>query len=412
MAVRPATGFDPGPLSWVKTEIEHSLGQARDNLERVAAAPADRGPVKYILTHLHQATGALAMVGLGAATRFNEELERLVASVETCDAAQVAARIPVARRAIPILSAYLDSLIGGGPDRPMTLLRGYLELNRARGASDATEGDLFHPDLAITPEPVAEAAMAMDEDVVAKALAHQRARYQQGLLRVLRGGDAAEGYRLMQAAIAAIESLEAAAPNRSFWMAATAFFDGLAFDGLALEPQAKPLLAKVDQQVKQLIDGAARVPERLFRDLLLQVGRSRPVTPRIAALKAAFHLDELLAAPQPSFADAADEALGSLVRELRELTAQQKDAWLKFTSGNRAALEPFGKQAQALAERAARLPRGDLQQVFARLAEIAPTIKARAIPPSEAQALEVATALLFVESALDNYFRLGGDIGR
>jgi len=68
MGARPATGIDLGPLSWVKTEIDHSLGQARDNLDKIAVAPTDRAPVKYILTHLHQATGALAMVGLGAAT--------------------------------------------------------------------------------------------------------------------------------------------------------------------------------------------------------------------------------------------------------------------------------------------------------------------------------------------------------
>ena len=56
-----------------------------------------------------------------------------------------------------------------------------------------------------------------------------------------------------------------------FWRAATAFFDALSLDGLALDAGAKPLLAKVDQQVKQLIEGSAKVPERLFRDLLLQV---------------------------------------------------------------------------------------------------------------------------------------------
>ena len=100
------------------------------------------------------------------------------------------------------------------------------------------------------------------------------------------------------------------------------------------------------------------------------------------------------------------------MRELRELTAQQKDTWLKFTSGNRAALEPFGKQALALAERAGQLPRRDVQHVFVRLTDVAPALKARAIPPSEAQALEVATALLFVESALDNYFKLGEDFER
>ncbi len=412
MSARPSDGFDLGPLSWVKTEIDHSLGQARDNLDRIAAAPADRGPVKYILTHLHQATGALAMVGLGAATRFNEELEKLVASVESCDSSQVPAIVPVAKRAIATLSGYLDALIGGEPDRPMTLLAGYLELNRARGATDANEGDLFHPDLSAALPPPAEPAAAMDDAVLAKALAHQRMQYQQGLLRALRGGDAAEAFRPLQEAIAAIESLQAATPNRGFWMAAAGFFDALAQGGIALDHRSKPLLAKVDQQVKQLMDGSAKVPERLFRDLLLQVGRSKALTPRIAALKATFRLDGLLAAPPKPAGGAADEALGALVRELRELTGQQKDTWLKFTSGNRAALEPFGKQALVLVDRGAQLGRRDLQPVFLRLADVAPMLKARAIPPSESQALEVATALLFVESALDNYFKAGVDLER
>ena len=412
MAARPATGFDLGPLSWVKTEIDHSLGQARENLEKIVAAPGDRAPVKYILTHLHQATGALAMVGLGAATRYNEELERLVSSIETCDAAEIGTRVPAAKRAIALLSAYLDSLMAGEPDRPMSLLPAYLALNRARGAADATEGDLFHPDLSTELVAPAHPAAPVDGAVLAKALQHQRAQYQQGLLKALRGGNAAEAYRQLQAAVAAIESLQEATPNRPFWRAATAFFDALALDGLALDAGAKPLLAKVDQQVKQLIEGSAKVPERLFRDLLLQVGRSRPVSPRIAELKAAYRLDELLAAPPSSLGEAPDEAISALVRELRELTGQQKDTWLKYTSGNRAALEPFGKQALALADRAALLPRRDLQQVFVRLADVAPMLKSRAIPPSESQALEVATALLFIESALDNYFRLGSDFER
>src|SRR5207253_1555785 len=92
--------------------------------------------------------------------------------------------------------------------------------------------------------------------------------------------------------------------------------------------------------------------------------------------------------------------------------AQQKDTWLKYTSGNRAALEPFAKQALVLADRAGRLPSRELQGVLVRLTDVAPGLKARAIPPSEAQSLEVATALLFVESAMENYFRLGADFAR
>ena len=412
MAARPATGFDLGPLSWVKTEIDHSLGQARENLDKIAAAPAERAPVKYILTHLHQATGALAMVGLGAATRFNEELERLVSSIESCGEADIVARVPVAKRAIALLSAYLDALMAGEPDRPMSLLAAYLDLNRARGATDAADGDLFHPDLSVELPAPAEPPAAMDDAVLAKALAHQRALYQQGLLKTLRGGETGDAFRQMQGAVAAIESMQAGTANRPFWCAASAFFDALALDGVALDAAAKPLLAKVDQQVKQLIDGAAKVPERLFRDLLLQVGRSRPVSPRITLLKEAYRLDELLVPPQPALGETPDESVTALIREVRELTSQQKDTWLKYTSGNRAALEPFGKQALALADHASQLPRRELQPVFLKLADVAPALKARAIPPSEAQALEVATALLFVESALENYFRLGGDLER
>jgi chemosensory pili system protein ChpA (sensor histidine kinase/response regulator) len=184
MAAIPASDFDLGPLSWVKTEIDHSLNQARESLDKLAAAPADRAPVKYILTHLHQATGALSMVGLGAATRFNEELEKLVAQLEAEDAANVPTLVAAAKRAIAALSAYLDALMSGQPDQPMRLLAPYLELNRASGRNDGQEGDLFYPDLTkVLPPPAA--VVTLDDPVLAKALAHQRSQYQQGLLRML-----------------------------------------------------------------------------------------------------------------------------------------------------------------------------------------------------------------------------------
>src|SRR5688500_7046342 len=408
MAANPKD-FDLGPLTWVKTEIDHSLNQARENLDKLAAAPAERAPVKYILTHLHQATGALAMVGLGAATRFNEELEKLVAHLEGSEAVQLPGEVAAAKKGISALSVYLDTLLAGEADFPMRLLAPYLELNHARGAADANEGDLFFPDLSVVLS--APAGQSLDDAVLAKALALQRATYQQGLLKMLKGGDNAEALRQMQAAVSAIESLQTATANRAFWSAASGFFDALVFGGLNVGPTTKPLFAKVDQQVKQLIDGAGKVSERVFRDLLLAVARSGNVSARVTELKEAYSLDRLVTVPD-TMRGSDDEELAALVRELRELTAQQKDTWLKYTSGNRAALEPFGKQALVLADRAARLPNRDIQAVMVRLSDVAPGLKARAIPPSEAQALEVATSLLFVESALENYFRLGADFQR
>ena len=412
MAANPATDFDLGPLTWVKTEIDHSLNQARENLDKLAANPADRAPVKYILTHLHQATGALAMVGLGAATRFNEELEKLVAYLEGEDAARLPGSVAVAKKGISALSTYLDTLLGGQPDHPMRLLGPYLELNRTRGLVDANEGDLFYPDLTAILPPL-PAGEVLDDAVLAKALALQRQQYQQGLLRVIKGADVPDAMRQMHAAVTAIESLQADTPNRPFWSAAAGFLDALVFGGLDLTPSVKPLFAKLDQQVKQLIEGSGKVAERLFRDLLLMVGRARPVSERIGLLKQVYRLEQLIAVPDRGRAASEDdEELLARIREVRELSAQQKDTWLKYTSGNRAALEPFGKQAQTLAERSGRLPNRDIHAVLSRLTEVAPQLRTKAIPPSEAQSLEVATAMLFVESALENYFKLGPDFSR
>ena len=412
MAANPSD-FDLGPLTWVKTEIDHSLNQARESLDKLAANPADRAPVKYILTHLHQATGALAMVGLAAATRFNEELEKLVAFLEGEDAARLPGAVAVAKKGISALSAYLDTLLAGQVDHPMRLLAPYLELNHARGTNDANEGDLFHPNLSAA-LPATAGVAPLDDAVLGKALAHQRSQYQQGLLRMLKGGDgAAEAVRQMHTAVSAIESLQAASAARPFWAAATGLFDALVFGGAEVGPSVKPLFAKIDQQVKQLIDGNTKVAERLFRDVLLIVGRAAQVSDRIGMLKQAYRLEQLLAIPDRGLRGGEDdEATAALVRELRDLVAQQKDTWLKYTSGNRAALEPFGKQSAAIAERSAKLPNREVHAVLAGVAEIAPALRAKAIPPSETQALEVATAILFVESALENYFKLGADFAR
>ena len=41
MSATPQSGFDIGPLSWVKAEIEHSLNEARTHLALLGANPGD-----------------------------------------------------------------------------------------------------------------------------------------------------------------------------------------------------------------------------------------------------------------------------------------------------------------------------------------------------------------------------------
>ena len=410
MAANPQATFDIGPLSWVKTEIEHSLAEANSHLDTLALNPADNKAVKYVATHLHQVTGALSMVSLGAASRFNEELEKLVATLEDPTVRGDAVhRIAVAKRASASLSGYLDNLMAGEPDRPMMLAASYLLVNRARGANEAAESDLFSPDLNIA-IPMPEDTVALPKaDMVGDAIRQRRGLYQTGLLKLLRDKDMVGGARDMRNATLAIEMLQVTSPTRSFWYTVGGFFDAVIVKPAETGSMAVQLFGKIDQQIKLLIEGVQKVPERLFRDLLLAIGKSTAQTERIAQVRRLYRLDELLAVPDAARDSGADDHLKAELRALRDHVQALKEYWLKFTSGNRPALEPFILQGETLAKAAKQLANRDMSQLLQMLSAVGPHLRKTGLPLSEAQGLEVATALLFAESSLENFFRISSD---
>ncbi len=401
----PST-LDLGPLSWVKTEIEHSLAEARSNLDRLAVDPTDAKALKYVSTHLHQVTGALSMVGLGGATRFSEEIEALVAALGNADAqSTLSERVMLAKQATGSLSTYLDRLMSGESDRPMSLVPAYLSLNRSRGDNSASESDLFSPDLNIV-VPMPEDTVALPKsDMLIEAVKQRRGLYQAGLLKLLREKDMIGGARDMRNATLAIEALQVTSPTRAFWFTVTGFFDAVAANPAEAGSLAVQLFGKIDQQIKLIIDGVQKVPERLFRDLLLVIGKSKASTERVREIRALYRLDELLAAAPASDATA-DESVRTLVRSLRDLVQSGKDNWLKFTSGNRAALDTFAEQGDTLARQAQQLPNVGMAELLRVIGLVGPHLKKTGVPANEIQALEVASALLFVESSLENFVRL------
>lgn len=394
MPAIPTSTFDIGPLSWVKAEIEHSLTEARSHLDRLATDPGDDKAAKYVATHLHQVTGALSMVGLGAATRFNEEIEKLVESLESDPDARASApqRIAAARKGTIALSSYLDTLMSGETDRPMMLAPAYLQVNRARGATDASESDLFSPDLS--------RSIALPEDTVAlpksamlsEAVKQRRGMYQAGLLKLLRDKDMVGGAREMRNATLAIEALQAASPSRSFWYATGGFFDAVAANPGEAATLAVQLFGKIDQQIKLLIDGVQRVPEKLFRDILLVIGKSKAQTERLRKIRELYQLDELLALPEAVDESQADEQVKGAIRGLREQVQAQKENWLKFAGGNHSALETYVSQAEALVRTAQQQPNKDIAHLIQALSAVGTHLRKAQSAATEAQALEVATA--------------------
>ena len=406
------SSVDLGPLSWVKTEIEHSLAEARSNLDKLAVDIADVKALKYVVTHLHQVTGALSMVGLGAATRFSEEIEALVASLDDPVArAEVTNRVMLAKQATGALSSYLDSLMAGEPDRPMVLAPAYLALSRGRAMNEATESDLFAPDLNVA-VPMPEDTVALPKaDMLVEAIKQRRSLYQVGLLKLLREKDLVGGTRDMRSATLAIEALQVTSPTRAFWFTVSGFFDAVAANPAESGGLAVQLFGKIDQQIKLLLEGVQKVPERLFRDLLLVIGKSTVQTDRVKTIRGLYRLDELLAAA-PEHDAASNESVRTLVRSLRDQVQAVKDNWLKFTGGSRSSLELFVQQGEVLAKAAQALPNPPFVELLRVLGLVGPHLKKTAFAPTEVQALEIASALLFIESSLENFFRLSAEFSQ
>jgi chemosensory pili system protein ChpA (sensor histidine kinase/response regulator) len=386
--------FDVGPLSWVKGEIDHAIQRSQEALRAFATNSADAAQLKSSQSHLHQAHGALSIVGLEGITRVSEELEGLLAGIEKEASLRKSETFLLVERALNGIRTYLDQLMAGNPNQPLRLYSLYRDVVTARGGR-ADPTDLYYPSLSFRPpkrEKLAGALRAGDSD---KYLREQRGRYQRGLLKWLKND--ASGAEDMRAAIEAIEATQGPSAQRAFWWVSLAFFDALAHKALPQDVDAKQLCNRIEQQIKRLLEGTPSVAERLMREVLYYVARAKPATARVREVQDAYHLGQTIPASD-SDEDTVEE--NPALKSAREHLNHAKDAWNKFASGNPPSLLAFRDSAAGLKTDADQLGNADLAALAREIAEIAAWLTSNRENMNEAVALEVATAILLLENAL------------
>src|SRR6266700_3096608 len=398
--------FDVGPLSWVKGEIDHAIHRAQEALRAFAANSADPAQLKSSQSHLHQAHGALSIVGLDGVTRLSEELESLLAGIEKEASLRKAEIFGLAERAFDGILAYLDQLMAGNPNQPLRLYRLYRDLVSARGGQ-ADPTDLYFPDLSFRPPKRDKIQIALKPGEADKNLREQRTRYQRGLLKWLKND--ASGAEDMRAAVEAIEAPQGPTSQRAFWWVSLAFFDALAHKALPQDLDAKQLCNRIEQQIKRTVEGTPSVAERLMREVLYYVARARPASERVREVQEAYHLSQTIPTADSDGAAAAE--LPAL-KSAREHLTHAKDAWNKFASGNPPSLLAFRDSAGALKDSAGQLGNADLAALAGEVAGLAAWLTSNRERMSEAVALEGATALLLLENALAGFATLSGEFAQ
>jgi chemosensory pili system protein ChpA (sensor histidine kinase/response regulator) len=396
--------FDVGPLSWVKGEIDLALDRASQALQQYGQAPTDTTQLKFCRTHLHQVRGALAIVGLDGVTQFTDALEALLGDIENGKQPGDTARIGLIGRAVATIRRYLEDLLAGDPNQPLRLLDVYRQLATARGLPAPAASELFFPDVSLRPQLPAVSATGDP----ATQLKNARTRYQKGLLNWLKTPDKPIGAIELKLAAQLAGTADQSPALRGLWWAVGAFFSALAERAIKLDPEVKALCSKIDQQIRQQQEGSRAVPERLIREVLYQVATARTQNADVVAVRKAWQLADLIPSADGQAVSAAAQ-IEPFLKRLKEIGNTAEEGWNKFCGGNVQALQGVADAAAAIKQGAERLAHADFQRLSHSIAATAGWLKENPKRHSESIAMEVATAILLIGNALDNFGHLGAD---
>ena len=395
---------DIGPLTWVKGEIDIALDRAGELLR--TATEGDLEPISKAAAQLHQAHGALAIVGLDGVTQYSEALEQLFAAVESGQLSYSDEVREAAEHGLFTIRHYLDDLVAGNPDQPLRLYPHYRVLQTLCGQSTPPESDLFFPDLSLRPPKRDKEDLSLEPAELARHLKAARMAYQRGLLKWLRGNT--DGLADMRTALEAIEATQTQPARRTLWWSALGLLDTLRETGITADnAMLRKLNARIDTQIRKLIEGSTTIAERLLRDVLYHVAVAPAGSEHLECVRAAFQLNEQLPKSQHDDADA--ETKRPIIAQLRDMLSNAKDDWNRFSSGTAAALPRFHQRIDECCVLAVQLGHTDFTNLVNAISGIAETLRKNPLRHDESIAIEIATAMLLAESSTAGYPALGDD---
>ncbi|GAB3648520.1 hybrid sensor histidine kinase/response regulator [Ramlibacter alkalitolerans] len=397
---------DLGPLAWVLDELRKSLESASSALRRFVrdAAQArgqdlssiDSGQLRIARQHMHQAVGALEMVGMAAPAHMLRSMEaaaqKFIERPELCTEA-AAAKV---ERAGFALAEYLEALLGGKDVSPVSLFVQYKDVQDLTGADRVHPADLWGMDWRWNdfPAPAAAHALAYEPAV--------RARMDQGVLKIVKAADPAAGRELTEVSLGLSASQNARQP-KVFWKAAAGYFEAIALGLLPADVYVKRAASRVLLQYASLAKGEHGVSERLAQDLVFFCAQAVPAratdAPALAAVRHGFGL----ANAKP--VDYATSPFGRfdpmLLAQLRKRIATAKETWSGLAGGDAHKLKGVRDQFLHLGETLGKLYPASEPLAKAMSAAVE-TVATTARAPSAELAMEVATAILYLEAAFQD----------
>ena len=385
---------DIAPLAWVMDEIRHSLNEAVNGLKAFVASKQDVDSLRGARNQIHQANGALQLLDLRGVALVTEAVEQLTRRFEADPKECSPDPVRTIETALSAVVAYLEGLLSGRPNQPIRLFPYYRDVLQLNQAARVHPADLVFPDLSRRP------AFHQIEarNFTPRQLRDRRARFELGLLGFLRNSDDAAPRKRMRDALADLEHMPQRGLARSFWWIARGLLEALEAGAVAVDVDLKRVLARLNLQLRRMIEGGGAVAERLMVDALYYVGRAQGTLPRVIEVKRLYGLDALI--PE-DFERASLTALDAdALRALKEALVQAKQLWGQIVAGSGDTTK-FEHEIGLARETSRKLQARPLVAMIEAIGRVSKEFSG--LPPNvrEAVGLEIASALLFVDLGVD-----------
>ncbi len=400
----------------VGEQIAATLNDAHLVLESFAEGESNLRELKKCADLLHSVRGALNVAAIYGAGLLAEEMEATCRFLQEGDKSGGALDegVEALSRAMVQLPAYVERIMEGGRDIPLVMLPLLNDLRAARGKPLLSESTLMLLNGTPAEPDGAPAPVGSGEDISAE-LGKLRPRFQLGLLGWIKGDDPESNLQRMMTVAGRLEQTAGSKQLHRLWWVVGGVLEALADGGLEPGIALKRLLGQADREIKRLQQqGAAgyadQPPTALVNNLLSYVARATGSGPRVTAIKAAFHLDDLapadeqvdqlresLAAPSPRLMKTVADA----IREDLTCAKDVLDIYVRTGMEDATELEEQVGLLRKIADTLGVLGLGGLRETVARHSDKLAALVAADEPDGQSGLVELAAALLAVEDALE-----------
>ena len=399
----PATE-DLGPLAWVLGEIQKSLDGVGKTLRRfardaAAAAPGseiDTQPLRLARQQLHQAVGALQMVGHTAPALVLGAMEFAVQSFVTEPLRCTDSAVQKIDRAGFAVADFLNALIAGKTVSSVALFPQYREVLELVGNERVHPADLWSMTwrwVEIKPAPT-QTALVYDPAV--------RSKLDREVLKVVKSGDDHAARRL-QALCLGLGRGASVPRVASFWTLAAGFFEALALALIPTDSHVKRAASRVLLQYATLARGDNTVSDRLGQDLLFFCAQAVPGSRDEAATLRAVRVAWGVANEQT--VDYTIEQFGRfdpvVLAQARKRIEAAKEMWSALSGGDVNRTRQVADTFVQLGESLQKLHPPSTPMVQALNNAVDASLRSGQ-PPATELAMEVATSVLYLEAAFED----------